>query len=172
MQTEALLISGQILGGNDALEREILFPKRELMTTQHTLACMHARTNANINWWIYAHWHQWVAWQATIIQPQGSISHIRNAQCVQLRRISWFHWIALMNKRGWNGFNVILTYCLWRRTAQQEAQHIYSPISRSHINYIFGGNWAVLSPLWAVHWNVRLYIALVKSVCFEVMMCS
>lgn len=98
MQTEALLISGQILAGNDALERETLFPQRKLMTTQHTPTRMHACTNANINWWIYAHWHQWVAWQATIIQPQGSISHIRNAQRVQLRRTERFRWIALMNK--------------------------------------------------------------------------
>lgn len=45
MQTEALLISGQILGGNDALEREILFPERKLMTAQQiqTPAWMHAQ---------------------------------------------------------------------------------------------------------------------------------
>lgn len=128
----------------------------------------------SINWWIYARWHQWDAWQATIIQPRGAISHIRKAQRVQLRCISWFHRVALMNNWGWNGFNVILTDCLWRRTAQQEAQHIvlYSPISRSNINYIFGGDWTALSPLLAVHWHVPLYITLVKSVLAQVMMCS
>lgn len=46
MQTEALLISGQIQGGNDALEREVVFPKRKLMTRKHTLVIVHARTNA------------------------------------------------------------------------------------------------------------------------------